>query len=140
MKKTTRETGHFFFSFRATPRCPTCRDRSHPYTATRTEAARLVTVTSLRLFSARCLGCTHSFFSLEYSAAAEVRMLKANGIKELYPHVFFNNCHTSTVHHHQRKTFTKQRALVKPRASRNRHVYSPIRSRYISLGWVAQYS
>ena len=33
-----------FFSFRVAPRCSACSDRFPPYTATRTEAARLVTV------------------------------------------------------------------------------------------------
>ena len=36
----------------------------------------------------------HAFvFSLERSAAAKASILKANGIKELYPHVYYN-CHT----------------------------------------------
>ena len=30
------------------------------------------------------------FFSLERSDAANVGILKANGIKELYPHVYYN--------------------------------------------------
>ena len=65
--------------------------------AYRSSAPRYCTV-SLRSFSARCLGCTHSFFSLEHSAAAEVSRLKANGIKDLYRHVFNYNCHTGTIH------------------------------------------
>ena len=102
------ETGRFFSSFEPRPVVRRAAIASGP---TRSSALRYCTLL-LRSLALGALCARIRFFSLKRSAAAKVSICKANGIKELYPHDYYN-CHTMSFnlffHAHQPHSDIKRR-------------------------------